>query len=141
MRLKPSLIFSLKVWLTSVVLSPVIIVLTKLAVLNHEGVISTVKGILGGIAFFIYVGFLLSIPSFLLLWLVTALLVIKSNQSINVKKLMLSAVALLLSFLPLCFLLGKQSNYYDSELFGWLVIYASIILCGVWFYKLPVVEE
>lgn len=122
-------------------LSPAIIVLTKLVVLNHDGVISTVTGILGGIAFFIYVGFVLSIPSWLLLWLVTALLVIKSNQSINVKKLILSAVALLLSFLPLCFLLGKQSNAYDSELFGWVIVYASIIVCGIWLYKLPVVEE
>ncbi|WDF56450.1 hypothetical protein [Mucilaginibacter sp. KACC 22063] len=114
--------------------------MTKLAVLNQDGVISTVTGILGGIAFFIYVGLVLSIPSWLLLWLSTFLL-LRSKQRNEIKRVILTAVALVLSFLPFCLFLGRRSNEFDSEPLGWLVIYASIIVCGIWLYKLPVVEE
>jgi uncharacterized membrane protein len=82
-------------------------------------------------------GFVLYLPSWLLLWWLTTCLG-KSVSSIIMLKVYLSFVCLPLSILPF-FIMNYRaiihSNYWPS-LAPWVCTYAVITMVGIWFYKL-----
>lgn len=73
--MKQALHYSLKVWLTAVIIGPlIIVVLTKIITPDYKA-FDSVSNIFGSIALLMYLGFIVSIPSWLLLWLSTFLLI------------------------------------------------------------------
>ena len=89
--MKQTLIYSLKVWLTSVVIAPVLILTQAFFRGTDPGYIM--------LPFEWFLGALFSAPSFILLY-ISCKCVLKSQIGIILTKGLLSAVGVLLSYLP-----------------------------------------
>jgi len=137
--MKRSFIYTLKVWLTSVVLAPpVIVILTKLF-LPHEMVFDNVANVLSSIVLLIYLATIVSIPSWMLLWLSTAL-IIKFNFSNTYNKVILTVIGCILCVLPFYLLFHEDDNPSRADLAIWASSYMLVIVGGIWFYKLKIVS-
>ena len=129
--MKSSVIYTLNVWLTAVLLSPVIIMLTEwLGATN----------IAMGAALLIYgvfMGMLFSVTSAVLFAFSTYVL-----NSIDLKpwhkNTVLSLIGILSTLLAFLFVTGKSITI-DGDYF--CIPYASVIVAGIWFYKLEPDEE
>ena len=112
--MKRVLIYCFSVWITSVFLGPFVYGLITLSPM---------------IDFFVY-GFLFSIPSFLISILIVVVLKY-INIDVKMKKLIFSAFGILLTVLPLYLLKGG----WTQQFIDYGVAYDSVILAGIWFYK------
>lgn len=126
--MKEALVFSLKVWLTAVVVTP--LVLTPLYGFVPIG--------------FILYGFIYSIPSWVGLFLITQFLLPRST-SIGLLKRTLALVGVILTFAPFMILFKPFSTTNTEEsLFFSLILpsaYAVSIVSGIYFYKLSLPKE
>ena len=93
-----SLKFSIKVWLTGVLFPPIIFSLTFELALAFG---------------FIIIGFLFSLPSLAILYLVVKY-INKSSNSVFIKKIIIGLIGLILAFIPFCMLFYDTGNYGHS---------------------------
>lgn len=131
--MKQAIIYSLKVWLTAVLLSPLLSVILFEPFDDHNS--TDIKGALFFILLSIPYGLVLSIPSWLLLWISVWLVNRLSTSSIK-KKWMLSIIGLVLSLLPFYLIFGHDDNPVGEGAIEWAVAYCIVILAGIWFYPL-----
>jgi len=124
--MKQALEYSLKVWLTSVLAAPFLVLIIGL--LGHM-----VDGL--GIAFAVLMlGALLSIPCFLLLLLACRCL-IRWQRNVVVIKVELTMIGVLLTYAPFliindyAFLLNR-----DQLSRPFFLLYSLLIIFGIWFY-------
>lgn len=132
--MKQALMYSLKVWLTTIVAGPFIAILI-LSFLNPntshhlELFISLFYLTLGGIFF--------CLPSWLLFWLLAGF-INKRELKMDYKKLFISIVSIFLSFIPFAIMDAHalfSPNYWPSEL-PWVASYFGVLITCIWFYKL-----
>jgi hypothetical protein len=132
-----TLYYSLKVWLTSVVLSPMLCLLidsfTKHSQTNLEGGI-------GFILFSILYGLILSALSWLLLWGFSYLLLQFSITTVT-RKVILSFISSFLTIIPFLLLFSRDDGFPDAFTIIWTLSYAVVIVIGVWYYKIESIAE
>lgn len=131
--MKQVLIYSLKVWLTSVVFSPVLFFICDSML--HSNDLGNLSGALGFIGYSITYGLVISIPSWLILFLFSGSLV-NRQLKLHYKRILITAVSIVLSILPFYLLFRGDDNGFDLYTKLWSFSYCSIIVAGVWYYRL-----
>jgi len=124
--MKQALIYSLKIWLTGVFISPVLVKLFWLIIGESSG-----SNAIGALMLF---GGILSIPSVLLLFL-SVLILTKQAIEVNSMKLILSLIGVILTYLPIWFLNGREFGL-DNFMLNFFIAYTVTVIAGIWFYKL-----
>jgi hypothetical protein len=126
--------YTLKVWLSSVCVSPVIIILYESLRFKSIPVGDEAAFVIFAIIF----GSIFSMPSAGLLWLTTHG-VLKTSLSNEAQKTVLTFVGVALTGLPI-FLFDNSSLNTDV---GYVIIlYAATIVTGIWVYRLqPAIDE
>jgi len=130
-----ALSYTLKVWLTSIVIGPVLHLLincftaTKMGY-AQIGIVSSLYFILMSIPF----GIILSIPSFLLLWLSVYLLK-KFDIDPLVSKISLSIISVILSAFAFFIVFGQDDPSTYKETTIWAFAYCSVIVGAIWYYE------
>jgi hypothetical protein len=131
-----AIIYTLKVWLTSLALGSTLYYILRLL---EEPVM---RGNGGGVLQFAFTVFkyslIFSLPSFVLLMVAVAL-VNRLDTTILTKKLMLSAIGILLTLLPFYLLGGGW--YWGQWAIRYAESYGSLIVLGIWIYRLSPVEK
>ena len=136
--MKQALIYSLKVWLTSVVLSPIIDVLVEF--IAHPRYFDGFKAELGFIGYSIPYGLILSIPSWF--FLLTTLVIFEyTNAAVRTKRIVLTVVAAILTYAPFYLLFYSADDIRWFDTFLWGFSYCLIIVSGIWFYKFKPVNN
>lgn len=131
--MKHTITYSLKVWLISVVVSPVLYVIIE--AIQKPRIYQNIEGSLGFILYSIPYGLVLSLVSWLLLWLsLCSLLMLK--MSIKVTKLWLSLICTVLTLFPFWLIFGHDDANSLNGIGALAASYYLVILGGVWFYKL-----
>jgi len=134
--MKQALIYSIKVWLTTVVLGMRIAVLIKIC-LDTDHLIYDFEDFFGSAIYDIPIGLIACAPSWILFSL-SVLVINKPKRSVMVKKLWLTLAAFILGILPFAIVFWGQlthPNYWPDmapEVFG----YISVTIASLWFYKL-----
>ncbi|MDR6942081.1 hypothetical protein [Mucilaginibacter pocheonensis] len=126
--MKQTLIYSLKIWLTSVVIGPLIYIV-------HETKLQDLKGSAGFILYSIPYGLALSSLIWLLFWL-SLHCIYQLNISTLTFKLYLSSIGFVLSLLPFFLIFGNDDPITYKEILPWALSYCIVIVAGVWFFKL-----
>ena len=128
--MKQALIYSLKVWLTSVLLGPAIYLILDGFV--YPGGVGLAGG-LGFIGYSIGYGLVLSIPCWLILFLLSGSLV---NRKFRYKRTLITVVSTILSVAPFYLLFRGDDNGFDGDTLLWAFSYCAVIVAGVWLYRL-----
>ncbi|TWJ03502.1 hypothetical protein JN11_01048 [Mucilaginibacter frigoritolerans] len=125
--MKQTLIYSLNVWLTSVVAAPLLFLIFTLPKNTGIGIeILPFEWLMGGV---------LSVPSFLLLYLTSNYLV-RLRFSILIDKIILSLVGILLTYIPFFLINGYHLILDGDQLSQPLFIcYSCATVICLWFYK------
>jgi len=127
--MKQSFTYSLKVWLTTVTIVPFIQMIEGLIIGNHTSISNAEQMIFLTLLF----GLLLSMPSWLFLWM-SAYLLNRLTDNILVIKLSLMILSIGLAILPFFLLAGTVSlSIHDLIWFG---PYPIIVVACIWLYKL-----
>jgi len=137
--MRHSLKYSLKVWLTAVFITPLLIALAS-RVLEPSHGFDNVTNFFGTIAYMFAFGLVLSIPSWLLLWMFTTLLS-KSSLGMASVKAILSVIGVMLSIFPFIIIFSHDDNPLDPDVMIWVTSYSIVIVVGLWFYKLKGIES
>lgn len=130
--MKHAFIYSLKIWLTSVFLGPVLYVVVEGLVdfKKFDGV----KGQVGFIGYSIPYGLILSMPSWF--FLLCTLVIFEYTNAKNLTKLIfLSIVGVSLSYAPFYLLFFNDDDFKWSDNFIWAGSYCLIIVSGIWLYN------
>ena len=126
--------YTLKIWVTALLLSPVIIAFCESSLSNVLGDCLALM-IIGSIF-----GAIFSFPSFCALWLGAYLIVRYADWNIIIQKIVLTFLGIGLSILPFFILSGSWT--FRGERVPYSLIYAAVIVAGIWFYRLkPKGEE
>ena len=137
--MKQALIYSLKVWLTSVLLGPLIPGLISAVHVNDTlGFGRAVSGFVIWLLFAFISGLVLSLMSFLLLLFTTATL-LKTNLATLVQKLLFSVIIPVYASLP--FLLVQDYQQYSPANKVLIISYMVVVVIGIWLYKLEPVNN
>jgi hypothetical protein len=124
--MKQSLIYSLNVWLTTAVIAPLLPLL--LALIKHTET---------GVEMLIlewFMGWLISAPSFLILYLASNYLS-KSHCNISGSKAILSLISIVLTYAPFLLINGYHLSL-NPFLLSLFVSYGCTVLICVWCYRL-----
>jgi hypothetical protein len=138
--MKQALIYSLKVWLTSVTVSPIIIVLLTKTLWHRMYRFDSLGNIFGYWGMMIYLASILSIPSLLLLWL-SSWQVTRYKATLPFRKWLLSLIGILLTATPFYIVFHSEESVRVEELAIWMSSYSLVIIAGVWLYKLKPVTK
>lgn len=123
--------YIIKVWLFTIIISPLLIALVLGAIINN----SSFNSILNSyeiIFVMIIVGFLLSIPAMVIFWFIKRSL--KSKYSNLTEKIILSIYAFLSVWVTF-FIVDNGFVTRWSEQTIWVLIYSLTIVIGVWIFK------
>ena len=138
--MKKALIYSLKVWLTALLLSPVLYWLVETNFISPLK--TSFEGMIGFFGLSILYGLLLSIPSFL--FLTFSCFFVNMLAQINAaKKRLITLIAFIFVILPFYLLFSRDdtSTLIKDDL-PLASSYSVVIIIGVWFYQLnPIVKE
>lgn len=93
------------------------------------------NGFFGFLGYAISYGLVLTTPCWLILFLFVGSLVNRNISTFN-KRLMISALAIILTILPFYILFGHDDNFLDWDLIVWIISYLMVIVAGIWFYRL-----
>jgi hypothetical protein len=126
--MKIALSYSLKVWLTTVILVPF------LQIISHTVTVRSVQDVVTTLTLTFLYSFFLSIPSWLGLWVVI-LLFNKLTISVIYFKVCLSLVGFGLAILPFILLTHNLPTISNPD-FLWVILYPLTIVASIWFYKL-----
>ena len=124
--MKQAIVYSLKVWLTSVVVTPFLVLLTGLVGKMGEGV--------GFALAMLMLGTLFSLPSFLLLSLACWALT-RMQRKIVMIKVELTLIGVLLTYIPF-FIINDYAFLINRDELSrtFFVVYSLLITFGIWFY-------
>ncbi|AMR30739.1 hypothetical protein A0256_04535 [Mucilaginibacter sp. PAMC 26640] len=128
---RTALYYSLKVWLTSIIISPILFLLIDLFTKHNQ------TNLEGGVLFIILstlYGLVLSSISWLLFWLWSYFL-LKLSISLIAFKTVLSFFGSALTILPFV-LFSRDHGFPDASTIMWALNYNVVIVAGVWFYKI-----
>lgn len=123
--------YVIKVWLFTIIISPLLIALILGAIINN----SSFDSILNSyeiIFVMIIVGFLSSIPAMVIFWLIKRSL--KSKYSNLTEKIILSLYAFLSVWITF-FIVYNGFVTRSSEQTIWVLIYSLTIVIGVWIFE------
>ncbi|SDN16203.1 hypothetical protein [Kriegella aquimaris] len=123
--------YIIKVWLFTIIISPLLIALILGAIINN----SSFNSILNSyeiIFVMIIVGFLSSIPAMVIFWFIKRSL--KSKYSNLTEKIILSLYAFLSVWITF-FIVDNGFVTRWSEQTIWVLIYSLTIVIGVWIFK------
>jgi cyanate permease len=123
--------YVIKVWLFTIIISPLLIALILGAIINN----SSFDSILNSfeiIFVMIIVGFLSSIPAMVIFWLIKRSL--KSKYSSLTEKIILSLYAFLSVWITF-FIVDNGFVTRWSEQTIWVLIYSLTIVIGVWIFE------
>ena len=139
--MKQAFIYSLKVWLTTVLLGMRVAALIKIAT-DTQHLMYKAEDIFDSAIYDIPVGLIACLPSWLLFSLVVGYLN-KVIHSVEQEKLWLSVVAVFLSILPFALLFWHQLTHlnYLPDMLPELAAYTIVTIAGTWFYKLPSITK
>jgi cyanate permease len=128
--------YVIKVWLFTIIISPLLIALILGAIINN----SSFDSILSSyeiIFVMIIVGFLSSMPAMVIFWFIKRSL--KSKYSNLSKKIILSLYAFLSVWITF-FIVDNGFVTRWSEQTIWVLIYSVTIVIGVWIFKINRIE-
>jgi hypothetical protein len=128
--------YSIKVWLFTVIVSPLLLFLILGLIINSAKWNSILDSYMM-IGFMMLFGLVLSIPSMLLFWLIQRQL--KNNLNENKTKLTLSVYSFFSVWITF-YIFDKGFVERGFQQIFWVVIYSLIIVIGVWIFKLPKLE-
>jgi hypothetical protein len=131
--MKEAKLYSLKVWLTTIIVAPIIFGIVKNFL---DPLIYNVTDIFFGLAYSVPAGLILCIPSWLLFWLLAGYL---NSSKLNaiLKKLYISFFSILLVVLPFALLNIHyliESNYWP-EMIPWIGSYIGVLIGCIWIFK------
>jgi hypothetical protein len=132
--MKKTLVFSLKVWLTTIVIAPFIFGIIQV---STDTEIYRLTDVLVGLFYCVPAGIVLCLPLWSLFWLFTTL-INKMNSKIIVKKIALSIVMILLIMLTFCIINSHalfSPDYWPSVL-PMVFSYLGVGILCVWCYPL-----
>jgi hypothetical protein len=130
--MKQTILFSLKVWLTSVIVSPALYLFYDAFRVHSK---TNFEGGLGFLLLSILYGIIISLPSWIILWFSTFSL-FQLNYSTLVNKIWLSIIGTGLTILPFLLLFGSDDPITYVTTVPWALSYNIVIVAGIWFYKL-----
>ena len=128
--------YSIKVWLFTVIVSPLLLFLILGLIINSAKWNSILDSWMM-IGFMMLYGLVLSIPSMLLFWLIQRQL--KNNLNENKTKLILSVYSFFSVWITF-YIFDKGFVERGFQQIFWVVIYSLTIVIGVWIFKLPKLE-
>jgi len=126
--MKQALIYSVKIWLTSVVAAPFLVLLIGLLGRMVDGV---------GIALaMLMLGMLFSLPSFLVL-LLACWCFIRWQNNVVIIKVELTLIGVLLTYTPFL-IINDYAFLLDRDQLSrtFFVLYSLLIIFGIWYYSL-----
>jgi hypothetical protein len=132
---KQAFIYSLKVWLTSAIVTPILFTLGGLLFLDKGHTQEPIGDYIGFTLAFILFGMAYSILLFVLLWLLIAKLLKMAMPERKVKLLVLMIAELLIAALIFGLQL-KGTGVIGLNTLAWWLPYALITGLAIWFYKL-----
>ncbi|MEO6849387.1 MAG: hypothetical protein ABI166_02115 [Mucilaginibacter sp.] len=140
--MKKATIYSLKVWLTTVVLGMRIAGLIKI-LLDTDHVTYSFQDIFYSAIYDIPVGLIACLPSWLIFTFITFYLNNKKNIKIVYKKCWLTISAMFLGVLPFAIVFWPQLTHinYSPDMLPVLIAYTGVTIAGIWFYKLDPVNN
>jgi len=130
------LTYSLKIWLTSVLIAPIIILIVTSG-MQIRGELAANKPY--GLLIFVLTGLVLSIPSFVLFY-PTCLYVIRLNIPLAGKRIYLSLTAIFLTLVP--FMMIRQNEWEtqrDPAIY--MFCYIIVIITNIWYYDIKQVKS
>ncbi|OKS89360.1 hypothetical protein [Mucilaginibacter polytrichastri] len=131
--------YTLKVWLSSVVLTPLIQIAVQL-ITQVPYKFNSVRDIAVYFVYMLVCGWLFSIPCWFLLWLSTWLSNLLTSNTRLIKTIITGA-GILIAILPFVTYAGKSLPQYDSTDFIWVMLYPLTIVTGIWVFRLkPIVQ-
>lgn len=128
--------YSIKVWLFTVIVSPLLLFLI-LGLIINSAKWSEILGSWSIIGIMMLNGLVLSIPAMLLFWLIQRQL--KNNLNENKTKLTLSVYSFFSVWITF-YIFDKGFVERGFQQIFWVVIYSLTIVIGVWIFKLPKLE-
>lgn len=128
--------YSIKVWLFTVIVSPLLLFLILGLIINSAKWNEILDSYII-IGFMMLYGLVLSIPSMLLFWLIQRQL--KNNLNENKTKLILSVYSFFSVWITF-YIFDKGFVERGFQQIFWIVIYSLTIVIGVWIFKLPKLE-
>jgi len=136
--MKPVRSYCLRIWFTSFLIAPVIILVAQLPFGGEGNFFSeplwSMLQLMSYMLYMVFFGLLLSVPGFILFYLITSLLS-KIILNRNLVKLTLSVIGIAL-FVLLFFLLFHTQSFLNKRGFIAYSAYPLLFLSGIWFYKL-----
>ena len=136
--MKPVRSYCLRIWFTSILIAPVIILVVQLPsgveINFFSAPLWSMLQLISYMFYMIFFGLLLSLPVFILFYLITSVLS-KLILNRNLVKLTLSVISIAL-FVLLFFLLFHSLSLLNKRSFIAYLAYPLLILSGIWFYKL-----
>lgn len=136
--MKPVLSYCFRIWFSTMLIAPVIIFIAQLP--SGVGVnflsepLWSMLQLTSYMFYMIFFGLLLSVPGFLLFYLITSLLS-KLILNRNLVKLTLSVISITL-FIIVFFLMFHSLSFLNKRSFIAYFSYPLLNLLGIWFYKL-----
>jgi hypothetical protein len=132
--MQQALIYSLKVWLTSVLLSPLMSNVVLMLMPNGHSFMDFIS------SYFVQllIGGFLSFCSFLILFVFTYLFIKQSFEEVKVK-ISLSFIGFVLAIIPIVWLTGWQLKF-NGDLIHFIP-YPLVVIIGIWFYSLRQFED
>ena len=132
--------YTLKVWLTSVALAPLLQIIVQL-VTRIPYKFDSIRDVVVYLLYMLICGWLFSIPCWFLL-LFSAWLTNLFTGKIRLIKIILSFAGVLISLLPFVTYAGDSLPHYTNPDFIWVMFYPITIAAGIWVYALkPIVES
>lgn len=128
--------YSIKVWLFTVIVSPLLLFLILGLIINSAKWNSILDSWMM-IGFMMMYGLVLSIPSMFLFWLIQRQL--KNNLNENKTKLILSVYSFFSVWITF-YIFDRGFVERGFQQIFWVVIYSLTIVIGVWIFKLPKLE-
>ena len=136
--MKQTLLYSLKIWLTSVVVGPALYGIFD--ALTRPNFLHNLTGVAGFYLYSLPYGLILSIPSWLLFWLLLhSLNMLRWNWVTT--RVLFSIVAVILTLAPFILLFGADDPAGNETFLAWPMAYCFVLIAGIWFYKLRKVSD
>jgi hypothetical protein len=127
--------YSLRIWLTTLFVSPPIVFIADYAQ-NVNSIWEKIVGLFLFEGYAIGLGLLFSLPSVILFYFIS-LHTSKLSTTIQLRKLILILFALIFLFVTFSILLGGINQIYDSKSLRYISAYSLVLVMSLLFYKLP----
>ncbi len=132
-----TLIYSIKAWLFGVVLSPILYLVV--GSIMHPGLFENLGEYLGFAVQSIPFGLLLSVPCWIILWLI-AIAIDRRGLNVKLQKIIISAAGMALCLVPYYLLIHESDGSVFDDNLSWGICYSIVIICGVLFYNWTLVR-